>query len=82
VWLIQQCGNFAEYSARFRHPGDLNAVPDDRGGAFPEEKKPACLRTGSEHDFSGLVGCERKSGEALLKGDAIRVGNGHGTSTP
>ena len=63
-------------------PCDLNAVPDDRGGAFPEEKKPACLRTGSEHDFSGLVGCERKSGEALLKGDAIRVGNGHGTSTP
>jgi hypothetical protein len=30
------------------------------------------------HGFSGLVGCERESGEALLKGDAIRVGNRHG----
>ena len=46
--------------------------------ALPKDQKPACLRTGSEHGFSGVVGRERKSVEALLERNAFRVCNRHG----
>src|SRR5262249_28702618 len=67
VRLIQQHGEFAEHGARLRHPGDLNAFPNDFDRALLKNQQPAGCRACGEHGLAGPVSHERKGGSFLWK---------------
>ena len=55
-------------------PGLFRKCPDhDCDRALAEDQQLAGPRTGSEHGFPSLVGCQREGGEALLEKPQYRV---------
>src|SRR5262245_20892124 len=64
---IQQHGEFAEYGARLRYLGDLDAFPNTFDRALLKDQQSAGCRGGAEHGLTGPVSGERKGGELPLE---------------